>query len=84
MSKTERQVKFEEKLAEKISEIHQMCKEYNPEGTFLEINIYDHDGDGVVSYHACNAYYGKDRKNPINLNKILVSDGEEKSEYYPD
>lgn len=73
--KSKEQLEFEEKLVEKIGEIHELYKEYNPEGTYLDMQIYDHDeGDAVVSYHACNAYYGKDNQNPVNLCKIIVGE----------
>lgn len=51
----------EKKLAEKLYEIKEIYKEYNPGGDYLRLNITNE----YIS--ACNEYYLTDRYKPVDF-----------------
>lgn len=70
--KSTRQLEFEEKFGDKLEELLEMYREYNPDGRYVNINFFIHDDkENVVGIDAYNEYYGADKSKPLNLRRVI-------------
>ena len=61
----------EKQIYEKITEILDIVKDYNPDNTYLTISVLGE----YVQFN--NEYWNKDRNNSINYFKVIVDEEKE-------